>query len=249
MGRTRAFAVATAVPWLRGTLAAGLTLAQWAEAQPTAEPRAGRGRVHVVPAPASGPGGRGRWAVRHYFRGGAVARPLLRDRYLSVGTPRPFREILASHGARARGIPTPAVVAGAVYPSGIFHRADLVTELIPDGMVLADVLFGEDRPTPERGRAALAAAGELIRRMERTGVRHVDLNARNILLTWSADAEGAPSVHLLDLDACTLTSGPLPAGPMQARLQRSLRKFERRSGRKLGADAWAALRGEPGGGG
>lgn len=238
MGDARGFAVTAAAPWLRGTLAAGITLARWAEAQPEGERRRGRGQVLVVPAPTMGPDHRARWAVRHYWRGGAVARPLLNDRYLSAGTPRPFRELAASHEARARGIPTPAVVAGAIYSAGVFHRADLVTELVPDGTDLADILFGPDTPDPERTRSALAATGALVRQMEESGVRHSDLNAMNVLLTWNGTR---PRAHLLDLDACALSADPLSAGPMRARLERSLRKLERRTGRALDPEAWKAL--------
>ncbi len=235
----RAFAVAAAVPWLRGTLAAGVTLEQWAAAQPAAEERTGRGKVHVVPAAAEGPDGSTRWATRHYRRGGAIARPLLGDRYVSAGTPRPFRELAASHEARKRGIPTPAVVAGAVYPAGPFHRADLVTELVPEGTDLADSIFATPAADPEGVRASLAAAAELVRRLEEKGVRHPDLNAGNILLTWR---DGSPRAHLLDLDRCVVEHGPLDPGPMRARLERSLRKLERRTGRLLEAEGWAALR-------
>ena len=43
---------------------------------PEARTLRGRGKVYVVPGPT------GLMAVRHYHRGGAVAAPLLRDRYL-----------------------------------------------------------------------------------------------------------------------------------------------------------------------
>lgn len=236
----RAFAVGSAVPWLRGTLAAGLTLAQWAEAQPGAERREGRGRVHVVEAPAEGPDGRSRWAVRHYWRGGAVAAPVLGDRYLSVGHPRPFRELAASHQARSRGIPTPAVVAGAVYPAGPFHRADLVTELIPEGSDLAEVLFGPREPSLDVAGPAMEAAGLLVRRLEEARIHHPDLNAKNVLLTGG---DAAPDAHLLDLDGCRVLDvrALIAAGPMRRRLERSLRKFELRTRRRLDADAWLAL--------
>ncbi len=236
----RAFGVRAVLPWLRGTLAAGLTLTQWASAQPGAQRRRGRGRVDVVAAPAPGPDGRARWAVRHYWRGGAVAAPLLRDRYVATGDPRPFRELDASHQARRRGIPTPAVVAGAVYPAGIFYRADLVTELIPDGSDLAEILFGPSPPLPEVSRSALEAAGHLVRRLEEARIHHPDLNAKNIFL---GRGDGG-SAHLLDLDGCRVLDARalIRSGPMRRRLERSLRKFEGRAGRPLGTDAWSALR-------
>lgn len=235
----RAFAVAAAAAWLRDTLAAGATLAQWAAAHPGAERRAGRGDVHVVRAPAQGPDRRPSWAVRHYWRGGAVAAPLLSDRYLSVGEPRPFRELTVSHEARRRGIPTPAVVAGAVYPAGIVHRADLVTELVPDAVELAQVLFGPEAPERSVALAALTEAGRLIGRMAEAGLRHPDLNARNVLLTRT---EAGPTAHVLDLDRCGIARDPLSPDPMLRRLERSLHKLARTTGRTLDAGASSALR-------
>jgi 3-deoxy-D-manno-octulosonic acid kinase len=227
-----------AAPWARAVLGAGTTLHAWAGAHPDADTMAGRGAVYSVPAPVPGPDQRARWAVRHYYRGGFVAR-WLHDRYLAVGEPRPFLEALASDTARARGIPTPAVVAGAVYPSGAFYRADVVTELVPEAADLADVLFGDNRlalPAED----ALTAAGRLVRMLERAGVLHPDLNAKNIVL--HTHPEG-PTDHLVDLDRCCARSAgvPAPAFPMRRRLERSLRKFEGRVGRYLPHGAWTAL--------
>jgi 3-deoxy-D-manno-octulosonic acid kinase len=232
------FALSDAVPWAREILAAGGTLYGWASAHPEASTMAGRGRVYSVPAPTPGPDGHARWAVRHYFRGGAVAR-WLDDRYLAVGAPRPFLEAQASTTARARSIPTPAVAAGAIYRSGAFYRADLVTEHIPRSSDLAEVLFGENRlalPADD----ALTAAGRLVRGLEKAGVLHPDLNAKNIVLDG---APQGPRAHLVDLDRCCARQAgvPAPAFPMRRRLERSLRKFERRAGRYLPHGAWSAL--------
>ncbi|MEJ2504052.1 MAG: lipopolysaccharide kinase InaA family protein, partial [Gemmatimonadota bacterium] len=82
--------------WIRrhGTLEAA------AAADPGAEILQGRGEVMVVPAP----DGDGRWVVRHYHRGGAVA-GLLGDRYLRAGTPRPVRELRVGRRIRDLGVP------------------------------------------------------------------------------------------------------------------------------------------------
>jgi 3-deoxy-D-manno-octulosonic acid kinase len=199
---------------------------------------AGRGAVYSVPAPARGPDARDRWAVRHYYRGGAVAR-WLDDRYLAVGAPRPWLEALASATARARQVPTPAVVAGAIYRRGMFYRADLATEVIPGSADLAEVLFGANRLSlPLEG--ALTAAGRLVRALERRGVFHPDLNAKNIVLEGGADG---PAAHLVDLDRCCARQEgvPAPAFPMRRRLERSLRKFEGSTGRWIPHGAWTAL--------
>lgn len=180
----------------------------------------GRRPVYAVSSPL------GRRVVRRYHRGGAVAF-LLRDRHLRVGRPRPVGETIVSAEARRRGIPTPRVVAGAVYPSGPFYRGDLVTVFVPDAVELAEILFDPGRRgvsgTVER-REALTETGSLIRKMATAGVHHVDLNARNVLLEWSG---GAPHALVLDLDRCRLTDRPDPdaAVSMHARLLRSIRKL------------------------
>lgn len=240
-GRAWGFVVHGGLAWLEGTLRDGGTLHGWAAHQEGRRELAGRGRVYSVPAPMRGPDDRERWVVRHYFRGGAVAR-VLGDRYLAIGSPRPLVEARAATAARARGVPTPAAVAGAVYPAGAFYRADLVTEEIPDAADLAHVLFVSDvEPIAVDREAALTAAGHLVRTLEQVGVLHPDLNAKNIVLR--PDEEG-PRAHLVDLDrCCARTIGvPAPAFPMRRRLERSLRKFQMRTGRGLGASEWAALR-------
>lgn len=239
-GKARAFAVQAAVPWLRTVLAAGTTLHRWGQEGASGTSLAGRGEVFSVSAPVPGPEDRERWVVRHYYRGGAVAAPLLGDRYLAVGQPRPLRELLAAHHARTRGIPTPAVVAGAVYRTGLWYRADLVTEQIPDATDLAEVLWGENaRGVSVEG--ALVGAGALVRRLEQAGMLHPDLNAKNLVVTGTGED---PHLHLVDLDGCCARDPgvPVPTFSMRARLERSLRKFENRTGRKLSSRAWSALR-------
>jgi 3-deoxy-D-manno-octulosonic acid kinase len=166
-------------------------------------------------------------AFRHYHRGGVVA-ALLRDRYARLGEPRPLRELLVSEGARGRGVPTPRVVAGAVYARGPFYSADLVTEYVDDAVSLAAAVLEEAGP----GRyAGLAAASRLAERMARAGLHHPDLNATNILLT--TDGQGARA-HVLDLDRARLTSGGSTAGaPMRSRLVRSLRKLAATAGQSM----------------
>ena len=237
VGESRLFVRQEAADWARRALSARGTLQAWASDRPTARTLEGRGRVWDVPAPVAGPDGRDRWAVRHYRRGGAVA-PLLDDRYLALETPRPVQELRASEAVRARGIPTPAVMAGAVYPVGLFYRADLVTELIPGGVDLRALLFSPgEGPDVER---AMEATGRLVRRMESAGIYHRDLNAANVLLTEN----GAVEAHLLDLDRCQVREAgtPAPVGPMRDRLRRSLRKLQGQADTPLGPEVWKALK-------
>ena len=232
----RAFAWTGAAAWLESVLAEGSTLHGWSGVR-AVESRSGRGRVHVVDAPLAGPDGAERWAVRHYQRGGAVAR-LLGDRYWGRARARPERELDASVHARARGIRTPAVVAGAMYRSGAsgalgFHRADLVTELVPRARSVAEMLLAADASP-----GALRRAGALARAIHRAGLLHPDLNAENVLLDEGGEA------WVLDLDRARRAPGPTTRGAeaMLARLERSLRKLERAGARPLSAEEWEALR-------
>lgn len=236
--RIWAFALAHALPWLEDVLASGQTLHGWASGHEDRQEMVGRGRVYSIPAPCRGPDGSDRWVIRHYYRGGALAR-YLGDRYLAVGDPRPAQEARAVSEARERGISTPSVVAGAVYRDGVFYRADMVTEEISGAVDLAGALFEAD-PPPIPPEEALVAAGVLVRSLERAGVFHPDLNAKNIVLKPGADG---PRAHLVDLDRCCprVRGVPAPAYPMRRRLERSLRKLERRAGRFLPSGAWSAL--------
>ncbi|HUF74763.1 MAG TPA: lipopolysaccharide kinase InaA family protein [Longimicrobiales bacterium] len=232
----RAFAWAAAASWVESVLVASGTLYDWSS-RLAADSRSGRGPVNVVDAPVAGPDRAARWAVRHYRRGGRAA-PLLGDRYWGAGRTRPERELEASVHARARGIRTPAVVAGAVYratSSGAlgFYRADLVTELVPGAQSLAEALLaGGDSLAP------LRRTGALVRALHGAGVLHPDLNAGNVVL----DEEG--EAWVLDLDRARRLRRPSRWGAraMLARLERSLRKLERARARPISHEEWATLR-------
>ena len=232
------FAWQPASPWLQSLLDSGRSLHGWAADQDEAKPLVGRGPLHAVEAAASGPDDRARWAVRRYYRGGVVG-PILRDRHLRSTPTRPVRELWATVEARARGVPAPAVVAGAVYPAGPFYRADLVTELIPDARTLEALVFGSGG-IPDAS-SVLRRAGRLVRALEDALVLHVDLNAANVLLVRGEEASGA---RVVDLDrSVVFPLGSRDFGEvMRKRLERSLRKLARHYERELRDDEWEALR-------
>ena len=227
-----------AADWLEQILLSGLTLQTWAAERAGSEALRGRGTVYSIDAPLSGPDARAHWAVRHYRRGGALA-SYLDDRYLSGGRTRPEREIRASVEARARGVPTPAVIAGAWYHSGVFYRADLITELVPDSVSLADSLFSDERSAD--AVAGLARSGRLVRDLGDKGLVHTDLNAMNILLR---SERSEPVAYVIDLDRASVTDTPGSAlgDSMRLRLERSLHKIGESTGKPLSKDDWAALR-------
>jgi 3-deoxy-D-manno-octulosonic acid kinase len=164
---------------------------------------------------------------------------LLKDRFLASKVTRPIRELWATVEARARGVPAPAVVAGAVYASGPFYRADLVTELVPDARTLEALIFGSGGSDDAAG--VLTQAGRLVRTLERALVLHIDLNAANVLLVRGEEASGA---RVVDLDGCIVfPRDERPFGEvMRKRLERSLRKLAKRYGRDLAQHEWDALR-------
>jgi 3-deoxy-D-manno-octulosonic acid kinase len=229
-----AFACTTASGWLTALLEEGVRLHDWGARHAGSEAFNGRGLVHVAPAPASGPDGRERWAFRHYHRGGAAR--LLADWHLRGRETRPVTELRVSVDARARGVRTPAVVAGAAYGRGAIYRADLVTELVPDAVALRDLLFGHQSVSD--ASAPLRSAGRLVRALEEARMLHSDLNAGNVLI----DA-GSEEAWVVDLDRChVLTSGgPRPGDGMRRRLERSLRKLAVGHDRPLSVLEWQAL--------
>ncbi len=219
---------AGAVDWAVGVLETE-TLYEWASVQSERVDFPGRGRVHAVPAPVSGPERRTHWAVRHYRRGGAMAMHM-EDRYMRGGTPRPFREIAAIEASRRRGIRTPAPIAGATYVENVSYRCDLVTEVVPDVRTLADLLHEHDGT---RGWLhSMARAGDLIRSLGEAGVYHVDLNARNILMS---DDHDEPA-WVIDLDRARVLDGASTraAERMELRLVRSIVKIGTPTGEHLG---------------
>lgn len=224
----RAMVRAEASEWLDAILARGDTLHGWAAGRPGVREFPGRGRVYSIRAPVPGPDSRARWAVRHYRRGGAMAMHM-EDRYLRVGRPRPFREIEASCLARARGVRTPAVVAGATYVDGPYYRCDLVTEVVPGVKTLADLLHEHDGT---RGwLVSMGRAGALVRRLAEAGVFHVDLNARNVLMADDPDEE--PWVVDLDRARILGRSSASVRDRMQVRLTRSIVKTGTPTGERL----------------
>jgi 3-deoxy-D-manno-octulosonic acid kinase len=150
-------------------------------------------------------------------------------------------EACASAEVEARAIPTPRVLAGVLYPSGAFYRADIVTQYIPASRDLAAALFqGAEGERPERSHL-LEEAGRLVGRMARAGVEHPDLNARNILFAREGEA---PVAMLLDLDRCRLRRRGAQVAPwhMLNRLERSLRKISEQKGVSLTEPEWEELR-------
>jgi 3-deoxy-D-manno-octulosonic acid kinase len=151
-------------------------------------------------------------------------------------------ETLASEKLRSLEIPTPRVVAAAVYPRGPFYRGDIATEFIPGGVDLGELVFGagrSDSAGPQRV-AALREAMALIERLAEAGMAHPDLNVKNFLLDVGTSP---PTLYILDLDRCRSVVGSRDAlrTAMARRLRSSLSKWERISEKKLSREEWETI--------
>jgi 3-deoxy-D-manno-octulosonic acid kinase len=186
----------------------------------------GRGTVAFVTA------GDQRWVLRHYRRGGLVAR-LFDDTYLWTGadSTRAFAEWRLLRQLRALGLPVPRPVAARYVRSGARYRADLVTEELPTRLTLAQALA--ERPL-ERGR--WTTIGCCIGRLHARGVRHADLNAHNVLLGTGE------AVYVIDFDRGRILDRGNWEQRVLERLHRSLEKVTRNGppGR-FGELEWSAL--------
>lgn len=163
-----------------------------------------------------GPFGQG--VLRHYRRGGLVAK-VLKNQYLWLGLPRTrsFAEFAILAHMRAGGLPVPGVVAAASWRSGATYRAAIIVERLPG-------------VTPLALRLELAAAvAQAVRRMHDADIWHADLNAFNILLDES------DKVWLIDFDRAKHV--PMTPRRRQQNLWRLRRSLIKVAG-QAGQDFW-----------
>lgn len=203
---------------VRDLLAAG-TLHEWASHVPGAREYVGREFAYGVALPASGTP----VVVRHARHGGLLA-GLTGDVWTRSG--RASYELTTSTRLAAAGVPTPAVVAYALYPVGMgFSRIDVLTEEIADARDLAAAIADRGALSDE----LLEPVAVLLASLARAGARHEDLNLKNILVTTSASRTTAWAI---DVDRVTLEVPRVRAMEANvARLVRSARKWRR--GRSL----------------
>ena len=195
---------------------------EWRRAGAVAIETSGRGEVLIVAH------GDETWVLRHYRRGGLVAR-FIDDHYVWLGAERTraFREWRLLRKLRAAKLPVPNPVAAHIYRTGVIYTADIITSYLPDTRKLSWFI--------EQGRAPADCwrrIGAMIGAVHDHGVDHPDLTAHNVLL----DAAGAP--FLVDFDNAELKPpGAWQRAGMQ-RFNRSLRKVALETGTEFDAAAW-----------
>lgn len=214
-GRCVAVALAAHADDARAMLAEG-SLYEAAARDLAARPLQGRGVAYAIALPVTGT----RAVVRHNRHGGLLA-PLTGDRFLPPT--RAPRELASALRLRELGVPTPDVLMYATSPAPfLFRRADVVTRQIEAGRDLSAFMLPET--TSSERAEAWAATRTLVRAMHDAGVRHHDLNVKNVLL---ARTETGLVAHLLDVDRVTFGAPRSDeiARANAARLLRSARKW------------------------
>jgi len=158
-----------------------------------------------------------RWVLRHYRRGGLVAR-FLDDTYFYTGSARTraHAEFRLLRRLREWNLPVPEPVAARYVRAGLVYRADLITEELPTRLTLARAL--ESGPLDS---ATWRALGRCIARLHARGVQHADLNAHNLLLGAGGE------VYVLDFDRGRIRERGAWEGRVLDRLRRSLEKVTR----------------------
>ncbi|MCH1925889.1 3-deoxy-D-manno-octulosonic acid kinase [Shewanella sp. C32] len=155
-----------------------------------------------------------RWALRHYWRGGLIAK-LIKDAYPFAGyeNTRAFAELQLLEQLYAEDFAVPKPVAAHVVRSGFVYRADILTTLLPQAQDLVGLL-AERALTGDEWQNL----GQLIAKFHQRGVYHADLNAKNILLS-----EG--QFYLIDFDRGELRD----AAPdwQRSNIERLLRSFRK----------------------
>lgn len=192
-----------------------LRLSEVARRHPQSRRFHGRQPVFAAPFPREG-----MLVVRTCAHGGWWGR-LAGDLYR--GPSRVLREIRAGERLLGMKIPTPRIEAVIFYPAGPFCRIEVVTRLVPESLDLVECLAR--RPAPGQRTKILLAVRKLLGQLGRCGVRHPDLNARNILLSPSPHGWIA---HLLDVDAVSLEEPSRPSTD-RANRNRLLRSLFKRS--------------------
>lgn len=163
--------------------------------------------------------GDGIWALRHYLRGGLIAKFIF-DKYLGfrLKNTRAWKEWHLLDQMIKLGLPVPTPVAASVIKSTLFYSADLITVYIENTQTLADVLEAKGLDNN-----SWVEIGRCIRRFHDHAVFHSDLNAKNIML------DDKNKIYLIDFDQCKFRKGNDWKQDNLLRLKRSLDKFSSKS--------------------
>lgn len=136
----------------------------------------------------------GQAVLRHYRRGGMVAR-LSRTRYVWQGEEqtRSFREFRLLQTLAERGVPVPEALGAAYWRHGLTYRAAILVARLAGTRTLASLTLAGELAGPQ-GRDLCRQVAQAIACLHKAGAWHADLNAFNILV----DPQG--KAWLIDFD-------------------------------------------------
>jgi hypothetical protein len=223
---------ATVADAVSEALAAG-SLYQYAAHHPEARPMRGRAYAYAVPLP----DGATRVVIRRSRHGGLLAS--LRGE-IFFGATRAPHELEVSLRLTREGIPTPEVIAYSTYEvAPLLRRADVATREVTGAIDLATTLESDRDSAAVRN--AVRAVARLLARMASAGVRHPDLNVRNVLI--ARDANGDREAWLLDVDRVWFDTPrhPRVREANLSRFSRSVRKLREREALPVGEGEMALL--------
>ena len=154
------------------------------------------------------------WVLRHYSRGGLVAR-FVEDHYVwrGIEATRAWRELDILGRMQEWKLPAPQPVAALVTKNGLVYQADIITVYIPETRALSALLRSDSVSDPLWRRI-----GEVLGAFHARGIDHPDITAHNILV------DAAERVFLVDFDNALIRRPGNWRMRGIARFQRSLRK-------------------------
>lgn len=157
-------------------------------------------------------------ALRHYRRGGLFGK-LVSDQYWFNGwqNTRSFQEFSLLSKLVDANVNVPRPLAALAIRTGLYYRADLLSEKITNAQDLVAILKASALDDEAYHRI-----GAEIRAMHDVGVNHTDLNIHNILI------DDKSNIWIIDFDKCCVQSGD---SWKQDNLNRLKRSFEKEVGR------------------
>lgn len=210
VGRAQVVARPALADAIRAAMSGG-SLHDWASRQPRARAMQGRATAWATALPNGV-----EVVVRHSRHGGLLA-PLTGDLFLAPT--RAPRELAAAVRLTSAGVPTPEVLAYAVYPAfGPFARADVATRLLR-GLALPEAWAAA--VSDDARWALIDALAGLLGALRRAGAHHPDLNVRNVLVLAAVTG---PTAAVLDVDRVVF-GAPGDAAIAARNVQRLLRSI------------------------
>lgn len=123
---------------------------------------------------------------------------------------------------REAGVNVPRPIAARAVKFGLFYRADLLSEKIPNAQDLVGIIQQQALPV-----SMYQKIGQEIAKMHQAQVNHTDLNIHNILI------DDQQQVWIIDFDKCYQQSGDDWKQGNLDRLKRSFYKERDKCGAKF----------------